>query len=233
MNLDIDFPFQIVRSKRRKTLTIQVMGDNVKVLAPKQAAEQRILDVIRQKQVWIKDKLRLHAKFAPAKPKEYINGENFSYLGKDYKLKLMSQGPQEVQLQDGYLQLGLKKGLSDIQKPEYIRKQLLSWYRQNAKECLLEKTEYYAKILNVQPKSVSVHQYKGRWGSCSQDKDIKYNWRIIIAPHPIVDYVVAHELCHILEPNHSPAFWKCVEGVLVDYRERKKWLKLHGLYLVV
>ena len=233
MELELDFPFEIVRTKRRKTLGIKITGTQVQVLAPQRVTNENIFALVKQKEGWIKAKLRLNAKFIPPKPKEYKSGENFSYLGKNYKLRLISDSPQKVQLKDEYLQLGLRQGLSDKQKLKYVSKQLLDWYRQNAEEHLLERTEHYAKILKVQPRSVSTREYKARWGSCSPDMEIKYNWRLIIASQRIIDYVIVHELCHIIELNHSPAFWSCVESVLPDYRKRRKWLKFNGMSLVI
>ena len=87
--------------------------------------------------------------------------------------------------------------------------------------------------LDLKPRSVSVEDFKSRWGSCSVEGDISFNWKIIMAPHGIIDYVVAHELCHMIEHNHSPAFWRHVERIIPDYRDRKDWLKENGAQLTV
>jgi predicted metal-dependent hydrolase len=75
---------------------------------------------------------------------------------------------------------------------------------------------------------VGVKEYKARWGSCSSSGDVTYNWRIIMAPHHIVDYIVVHELCHLLEHNHGPKYWKHVKSVVPDYKECREWLKVNG-----
>ena len=95
-------------------------------------------------------------------------------------------------------------------------------------EKLKEKTKRYASILGVNPQSVDLKEYKARWGSCSSSGDVTYNWRIIIAPHHIVDYIVVHELCHLLEHNHGPKYWKLVQSVVPNYREHREWLKVNG-----
>ena len=87
------------------------------------------------------------------------------------------------------------------------------------------------EIIGVTPKSVSVCSYKSRWGSCSVNGDLSYNWRIILAPHRIVDYVVVHELCHLLEHNHSPRYWKHVAHHVPDYKDCREWLKHHDLLI--
>ena len=96
-----------------------------------------------------------------------------------------------------------------------------------------EKTNRYAAIMGLTPQSVFVKDYKARWGSCFPDGKISYNWRIIIAPHHIVDYVVVHELCHLKHPNHSPAYWRSVKRVVPEFAIFRKWLSEHGSKLVI
>jgi predicted metal-dependent hydrolase len=109
----------------------------------------------------------------------------------------------------------------------------MRWYQAQAEVKLLEKTEHYAKIIGVTPTRIVVKTFKARWGSCSAKGDIHYNWKIIMATNDVVDYVVIHELCHILHHNHSPQFWKTVEFHLPAYREYKAWLKLNGNLLEI
>jgi predicted metal-dependent hydrolase len=97
------------------------------------------------------------------------------------------------------------------------------------KKRLIDKTKRFAKVIGVNPNSITVKDYKSRWGSCSVQGDISYNWRIILAPHSIVDYVVVHELCHMLEHNHSSKYWKHVERYMPNWRECKDWLKQNQL----
>jgi hypothetical protein len=102
-----------------------------------------------------------------------------------------------------------------------------------AEEKMTEKTRRYAEILGVTPDAVAVRDYKSRWGSCSVKGEIKYNWKIIIAPNHIIDYVVVHELSHMRHPNHSRDFWRYVGRVIPDYRECREWLKNYGRTLVI
>ena len=163
------------------------------------------------------------------KPKEYVSGESFTSLGRNYRLKLVSGGLREVKLRGGYLELGVSKGT----KERDIRNALLDWYEEHALNRLTEKTARYANIMGVTSNSIVARDYKSRWGLCSSKGDIFYNWRIIIAPHQIVDYMVVHELCHMQHPNHSPAYWDSVKRVIPDYKESRQWLKDHGASLIV
>lgn len=229
----IDFPVEIIRTSRRKTASIEVVDGKVRAIVPTNLSDQRVIDLINTRKPLIRTKLRLQAEHQPAKPKEYVSGECITYLGKNYRLKLMSDGPDQVKLHRGYFELGVKSDLQAEKRQEFVKKQLIEWHQSHAEKRLVDKTSRYAKILNVKPNTVSVTEFKSRWGSCSTKGDVGYNWKIIIAPHNIIDYVVVHELCHLIEHNHSPAYWKCVERIMPNYRESKEWLKVNGAMLLL
>lgn len=100
--------------------------------------------------------------------------------------------------------------------------------REQAREVLTKRTDYYKRILKVDYQRIRIGNQKTRWGSCSSRGTISYNWHLILMPESIIDYVVVHELCHLVEMNHSPAFWKKVSEVLPDYQIRRKWLRENG-----
>ncbi len=104
--------------------------------------------------------------------------------------------------------------------------------RELARHVLEQKTGLYAGLMNVTYGRISIRDQKTRWGSCSGKGNLNFNWRLILAPEEVLDYVVVHELAHRREMNHSPAFWKLVEEILPDYRIRRQWLKQHGAELM-
>ena len=218
-----EFPVEVIRTDRKRSASIYLEGDGVKVRVPKGLPDGRIRDLIARKSPWIRRKLKDARLKAPPKSKEFVSGETFSYLGRNYRLKVLSGDTPSLKLIGGYLEASIP-GSSKTQEQE-VRSLLVDWYRMHAQERLEEKTRRYARILQVEPSRVSVKDYKSRWGSCSTTGDIFYNWRIVMAPHRIVDYVVVHELCHLLEHNHSPAYWRHVERIVPDFRECKEWLK--------
>jgi len=229
----VDFPYDVVRTSRKKTASIKVIEGQVQVIVPMDLPQSDIEDVLFKKRLWVREKIRHYKDAMPSKPKEYVNGEAFTYLGKNYKLKIVPDGIGEVKLKAGYLELHIKEGYPESRLDAFIRRQLSSWYKRKAEKRLTDKVKRLSTTLSLEPKSVSIHDFKSRWGSCSVDGDISFNWKIIMAPHHIIDYVVAHELCHMFEHNHSPAFWKHVERLIPDYRDCKDWLKEHGAGLTV
>jgi predicted metal-dependent hydrolase len=231
MNLvfDKDLSIEVVRTKRRKTASIQVIDGSIQAIVPEKLSETRVEALIQKRTPWIRRKLREQSQAVTPKPKEYVSGESFTYLGRNYRLKVSRGTDPKVKLKGGYLEVGLPKKPKDGE----IRSAVVDWYEAHALERLTEKTNRYAGIMGVTPKSISVRDYKSRWGSCSSKGDISYNWRIIIAPHRIVDYVVVHELCHLKHPNHSPAYWKSVKREISTYEVCRQWLRVHTGGLVI
>jgi predicted metal-dependent hydrolase len=102
---------------------------------------------------------------------------------------------------------------------------LRRWYIENATHHFAEKTTFWAGRIAVQPAKISIRDQKTRWGSCSSRGNINFNWRIVMAPPEIMDYLVIHELCHMRIPNHSSLYWQLVEQFMPEYRQRRDWLK--------
>ncbi len=101
-------------------------------------------------------------------------------------------------------------------------------YREAAKEYIPKRADYYAKQLDVSYERIRIAEQKTRWGSCSSKGTLSFNWKLMLAPPAVLDYVVVHEVCHLKEMNHSPRFWKLVEELMPDYKECRKWLKENG-----
>jgi len=211
--------YTLVRSKR-KTISIIVREGVVIVRAPLWGSQTEIDKIVTSKEKWIRGKL-----FASQEQSE--QKELFSL---DYNSEVVLRGSKYlIVLRDGthagfdgkhfYMPGGLGN--------EQIKDVCIKIYRRVAKEHLLTRVALYTKLIGVQPSSVKINGAKTRWGSCSARKSINFSWRLIMADDEVIDYVVVHELAHIIQMNHSKKFWDVVENVLPDYRERKA--RLHTL----
>ena len=220
------FVADIIRSPRRKTAAIKIQKGKVFVIVPECLSMAAIESLVAKKNRWIKEKLAIQNEIIAIKPKEFASGESFSFLGRNHPLKIESGLYPFIKLHQDELVVSVRDKTAD--NAQAIKQLLIKWYQQQAESELREKTERYSRIIGVNPASVTIKLFKSRWGSCSITGGIQYNWKIIIAPNRIVNYVVIHELCHILHHNHSPAFWKAVERYCHDYRDCSAWLKING-----
>lgn len=216
-------PDQIIRSKR-KTLSVSIDHfSRVTVRAPYRCAEKRIFAFLQEKEDWILRKKQQIAGAGMRLPPENLDGYRLLLLGNFYTLSLGEE--KRVRLNNENKTLYLPKD-----KP---RERLVKWLKENAKRIFTELTFSTAETLGVQVKSVSVTSAKTRWGSCSGDNAIRYSFRLLYMEKPLIEYVVAHETAHVLHKNHSTAFWKEVERLIPDWREKRKRLKSLGAYMEV
>jgi predicted metal-dependent hydrolase len=228
-----DIAYAIERSARRNTLTIAVdLRRGVVVRAPRELTVERIAEVVRRKAPWI---LRRLAEFSelptPPLPREFINGEGFLYLGRHYRLKVRrtSDGAGSVKLWGGWFNVALPEGGTDHDRPGRIRLALVAWYKERARMRLTERVALFAERLGDAPPPVHIRGQEKRWGSCSHKGELRFNWRVIMAPLPLVDYVVAHEVCHLKLKNHSNAFWRLLRRLMPDYEQRRARLRVMGV----
>lgn len=221
----------VERTNRKKTVSIQVGLDRVRIIAPKRLPDRQIRRILEKREGWIREQL-LFQQSRPG-PREYVSGEPFTYLGKTYSLRVLGGFPPGVKLKNGTLAVSVPRPPAAGEGNRGVREQLKKWYWNCAERYLREKTRARSRALGVTPNSVSLKDYRSRWGSCGILGDIRYNWRIIIAPPRIVDYVVVHEVCHLRRLDHSPEFWQCVESQFPDYRACRDWLKANAITLTI
>lgn len=232
----MSFKYQIIKRPRRRTVSISVKPDcSVRLLVPANLPEKKIIELIKQKSSWVEGKIAYFQELQKRhKQKKYVSGECFKYLGRSYRLKIVHNDEnKDVKLLNGTFNIPVPSGLQQGEQTLLIIRRLSTWYQNHALTRLEEKVRRYSAEVGIYPTSVGVKGYKSRWGTCHLDGRIYFNWRIIIAPHSVVDYLVVHELCHLVHHNHSKRYWKQVETILPDYSEREEWLKLNGRELTI
>jgi predicted metal-dependent hydrolase len=213
----------ITRTKRKKTISILIKDGNVEVKAPFNLKKNEIDAFILKKEKWIKNKILLQKKIKQLPKKKFIDGEVFKFLGKDLILKININDVIRTYIKNDYICLDLKNNSKNNR--DKIKKELELFYRSFSEKILKEKTLIESKKMNLKVEKIKVRSYKNRWGSCSSNGDISYNWKLIMAPEKIINYVIIHELCHLIHFNHSRDYWKEVSKKLPNYRESKEWLK--------
>ena len=224
------FIAEVIRTSRRKTADIRVEEGAVSVIVPVSTSVEKIDQLLLSKRMWIKEKMALQRDMAAASSKQFVSGEAFPYLGRNYRLKVETGLFAPVKLLQGHLVVQTPEG---SQQPHMIRNALVRWYKRQASLKIREKVKRYAPIVGVETTGVSIKTFKSRWGSCTAKGELEFNWLIMLAPNRMVDYVVIHELCHLIHHDHSPEFWREVMRVMPDYQVCREWLRDNSLGLVV
>jgi len=203
------------RSAKRRTIALQIGGDGLEVRAPFRVGERQLDAVLREKSQWVLDKLR-QAEANKPPPVSWVAGAALPLRGEVVFLHLQ-RGRCAAVLRENQLQLTLP----DPGDTAAARAAALQWYRGEALADFLRRTRCFAHRLGMAPTRVALSDARTRWGSCNATGAVRLNWRLIKAPPFVIDYVVAHELAHLIERNHSPAFWRVVARICPTYREAR------------
>jgi len=224
-----------LRRSTRRSIGFMIDDDGLRVTAPKRISIAEIDEAIRTKQHWILSKLKERRERRAARlqkpPVEWVDGAQLPYLGADITLRLLVGGRNRSIYNPNTRELWmtLLPGASE----ETLKHRVQTWYQQQAKTLFEERLDLYAGRLGVQYHSFGLSSAGTRWGSCTADRKIRLNWKLIHFSLPLIDYVVAHELSHILEMNHSQQFWDTVGLIYPEYEEAKNLLRKRSQELPV
>ncbi len=213
---------RIVRSKRR-TFSIEINPKGLlTVRAPLRSSNGEIKKLLNEKYDWIKRKKKeISQKVAQKKKRHYISGETFECLGKNYTLIIKENHKFAFSTSGDLLFIN-----SQYQKS--AKSLLIYWYKNQAYKYIHRRATHFSEIMNVQFNRINITGANTRWGSCSNNKNLNFTWRLVLAPKQVVDYVIVHELAHLIEMNHSDKFWKRVARILPNYLIYETWLKENG-----
>jgi predicted metal-dependent hydrolase len=224
------FTVAVVKSSRRKTTALKIKNGEVSIHIPKRQSIEIARHFVQQKTPWIQQKLQ-HQAQQSLPEKHFIEGESLLFLGKDYQLQLIPvERPTTVIKTAQAIQI---HGRLNILSKAAIRAALTTWYKQQAELYLRSQTAFLTTTTGLSPRSITVKTYKARWGSCRISGDIQYNWKLMLAPPDIIDYVIIHELCHLQQHNHSALFWQLVQSHYPTFKTARLWLKNNGASLEI
>jgi len=227
--------YSIRRSLRAKYVSISIGADGVQVVAPVSMEDNEIIPLVENKREWIFNRFECYRQ-RPTQIRmehEFISGEKLLFMGEYYPLRVLEHEGRycRVKLTDHQFLISINKDIPQEKRRDVIRGKLEQWYIGRAKTLIHERLELFTGKISVKVNKVRFKNQKTRWGSCSQKGNLNFNWKLVLAPMCIVDYVVAHELCHLIQMNHSKEFWQLVESQIPAYKERRKWLKENGCKL--
>lgn len=228
--------YNIKKGNRKKTVAVHINPmATITVFSPRHLDDEKIRMIVQKKARWILEKQEQVESNRHSNPtKEFVSGESFPYLGKYYRLKVIKTAKEAIEKcrlvngrflieVDGKPKIGTDK--------TSVKRALLDWYLEHAEAKIKERVDRFSEQIGKWPVSVKVKNQEKRWGSCSRYGMIRFNWKIIMAPISIMDYVIVHELCHLIYPHHSPQFWQKVQSVISDFTKKRSWLKENSLQM--
>ncbi len=214
----VNLTFQLRASRRRKSvgLTVTDTGELL-VHAPQSLSLAAIQEVIHKNLAWIvKKQAERREAWGRLEPGKVY------YRGQALTLALTDSGPPGVVLSDGVLHLHLAPRTRDPWR------HLLTWYQEEARAILAARVRHYAAAMGLTVPSLELRNWRRRWGECHPEGHLRFNWRLVLLPPDILDYLVVHELAHFIVPGHPPRFWREVEKYLGDFAARRRWLRVYG-----
>jgi predicted metal-dependent hydrolase len=221
-------PYILKRSrKRRKTISLQISSKSeIIVSAPYFTPGSEINRFIKEKQIWINKAIqKQETTRQEIRKKEYVTEEEFYYLGETYPLEIF----WDQNLPAGLVFWGNRFYLNCREDEAKGKQYFLKWYKSKAQEYFSKRIDFLSNHLQLKPRKLRITSAQQRWGSCSEENNIALSLHLVMAPPPVIDYVIIHELMHIKEKNHSAKFWKLVEFVMPEYKKNRQWLKDNGL----
>lgn len=228
--------YSINKKSNVKNITIKIKHpDIVTVVSPNSVSNEFIHDLVVSKSKWILNKLNEFKNKESEKPSiSLVDKDMIPFLGGYYELNVYKEkGILKCTLDfiDSKFIAKVPSDISDKNQYTELKKLLIDWYLTEGSKIIKERLSIYSKQLNLFPLSITLKDQKTSWGTCSSKGNIYINWRIILAPITIIDYVLVHELCHLKHMNHSREYWNLVSTIFPDYKEKRKYLKENSLKL--
>ena len=225
-NIDLSgksISYILKRSSKRRSIGLRIDERGLTVSMPLRASEKWLHSVLQDKAGWVVEKMAGWQNRQPLVIQQWRDGERIPFCGDTLTLRVVPDlfgAPPALCGEVLHLQL------ADAMTPQQIERRVEQWYRQQALELFEQRVAHFATLLQVAPNALKLSAARSQWGSCTVRGVVRLNWRLIKLPHALIDYVVVHELAHLVEMNHSAAFWQVVERGCPDYRLRRGQLRL-------
>jgi hypothetical protein len=227
------WPVEVHRRPFRRTLSIYLYPNKpIKVVANNSTSQKFVIDFLKTKEVWIEknyQRMQEIVKKFPAKKLKAL--ENFPYLGKEriFKVVITLNKATFISVTDEHLMLHIPRNEWDADTPTQEHptalREIRHFYKREAVKILSQRIEHWSNLMRLKPSQIKFREQRTRWGSCSSRKVINLNWRLVVFPLEIIDYVVVHELAHLEHMNHSDRFWSLVEKYMSNYKDLAQSLK--------
>ncbi|MEA2470970.1 MAG: hypothetical protein QOE38_1969 [Thermoleophilaceae bacterium] len=220
----IEYPIR--RSDRARRARINVSAEGVEVVVPRRMALRQVVPFVEEKRPWIERTLRRIREAEEAAAVRLVHGGSVPYLGRSLELRVRVEPARvrsHVALRGDALRVAVGEPGADA-----VRAALEAWYRRRARVEVEPRLDAACRRAGTRYTRLSIRQQRTRWASCSSTGAMSFNWRLLLAPPEILDYVVEHEVAHLEVLDHSPRFWRLLGSRSPTYREHERWLRRNG-----
>ncbi|HEY5994199.1 MAG TPA: SprT family zinc-dependent metalloprotease [Gallionellaceae bacterium] len=222
---DQEISYTLKRSGKRRSIGLRIDEDGLTVAMPLRASEKWLHSVLQEKADWVVEKLAEWEAKKP-EPMRWLDGEVVRFMGEALTLRVVAslfEAPPMLQGRQLFVHV------ADSANHAAIEQAVSRWLQQEAARLFRERVAHYVPMLGVSPSEVKLSSARTQWGSCTARGTVHLNWRLVRLPLRLIDYVVVHEISHLVEMNHSAAFWEVVKSACPDFRKRRNELRRVGL----
>ena len=227
---DTVIEYEVRRSRRRKkTVQISVDGGDVRVASPVGTSDEDLRAIVRKRAAWI---LKHSTEAMPeAAPKRFVSGETLPYLGRNVMMIVKPADARHtvVRFDHWRFRIDAPSHLNGDERTEALRKAIVVWYRERAAEHVLSVVKrWWPRLGQGEMSPILIRDQRQRWGSCSSNGTLRFNWRAMMLKPALIEYIVAHELAHLTHQNHAKEFWNLLASVMPDSQQRRRDLREAG-----
>lgn len=219
--------------KKRTTIGIYIdLYGNVEVQVPKDTSEESVLQLLEKKWNWIQQNIKeMKERTGENKDKVFNQGKNFLYLGNGYPIQIF----QDIDIKKDYVVFESDKLNIYVKQhdDERIKQALKRFYYKSCKSLVEKRIQSYQNKFKFKPRSIDISDNMSSWGTCNSKLQLTFNWKLAMAPLEVIDYVVVHEMCHMVHMNHDRSFWRLVGKIIPDYEQNQNWLALSSWKMII
>lgn len=224
---ETEFDYTLRRSPTAKKASLTVTPQSFELMVPEDATESQIEAVLHRRRAWILETARHMQERAKAQVRVYrfVTGAKVPYRGRMTKMTIepFDGSLVDVSFRNGFM-IRKPAGLAPDSADAVIESALRLWLKRRVRDDIRDFIRRHGARHALKPRGIQIKDQKHMWGSCGQDRQINFNWHLIFAPKPVLEYAVVHEICHLRHRNHDPEFWQLVGQILPDWEARKAWL---------
>ncbi|MBE7411720.1 MAG: M48 family metallopeptidase [Leptospiraceae bacterium] len=223
----IPFEYKLIRRRGHKNISISVYRDRrVIVTVDRNITNSQLREFIEEKTSWVKS--RINSLPPEKKSPQFKDGQKFLFANQLYELKICNSNVNSIEYENSCLFVKVKNKLKENERSQMIKQLMIVFCKRMMKVLVAEKIQNYKNLIGKEPNNIRIKDCKTKWGSASSLGNLNFHWKILLLPENIQNYIILHEMTHLIHPNHSKEFYTFLEKVYPDRKDAELWLKKNG-----